>query len=297
MTGRIRDVRIITGIMVVAGWLAIASVILAGNAPAVPDDLAAITCPEVGGTVTAPLASDEKKPKDPKKALVGYWKLDEKKGSTARDSSGNGNDGTLYGDCVWQPKAGVLHGALWLPGGPGQVDGEYVEGPCVELPIGSLIHQLTNCTIMTWVNWSGGPSWQRIFDFGSSTEVNMFLTPMSGYGTGSTEPYELRFAITTGGGGAEERVSTTPLPGGWHHVAVAINDDDHITTLYLDGTPVAENTAMTLTPSHLDVTSNNWLGRSQYSGDSYYAGSLDDFRIYDQALSEGEIQAIMAEAN
>lgn len=288
MTGRIRDVRIITGIVVVAGWLAIASVILAGNAPAVPEDPAAITCPEVGGTVTAPLASSEKKPKDPKEALAGYWKLDEKKDSTARDSSGNGNDGLLYGDCLWQPKAGAVHGALLLDG----ID-DYVE-----LPIGPLISQLTNCTIMTWVNWSGAGEWWRIFDFGTSDAVNMFLTPKTGSGDSNpTDVRCLRFAITLGGGSNEEQV-TAPceLPTGWHHVAVAI-DDDHITTLYLDGTPVAENTVMTLTPSDLGVTSNNWLGRSQYEGDSLYAGSLDDFRIYDQALSEGEIQAVMAEAH
>jgi hypothetical protein len=229
----------------------------------------------------------EQKPKDPKKAVVGHWQLDEKKGSSARDSSGNGHDGIAYGSGAWQPNAGAVHGALGLDG----VD-DYVD-----LPIGSLISQLTNCTIMTWVNWSGEHSWQRIFDFGSGTEVNMFLTPMSGYGTASGEPYELRFAITTGGGGAEERISATPLPGGWHHVAVTINADAQVGTLYVDGAPVAAKTGLTLTPGNLGITSQNWLGRSQYSSDSYFQGSLDDFRIYDQALSQGEIQAVMAEAN
>ena len=31
------------------------------------------------------------------KGLVGYWKFDEIKGGIAKDSSGNGNDGTIYG--------------------------------------------------------------------------------------------------------------------------------------------------------------------------------------------------------
>jgi cytochrome c len=53
---------------------------------------------------------------------------------------------------------------------------------------------------------------------------------------------------------------------------------------------------MTLTPSDLGETSQNWLGRSQYESDSCYAGFLDDFRIYDRALSQGEIQAVLAEA-
>jgi len=232
--------------------------------------------------------------KDPKEALVGHWKLDEKKGSIAYDSSGNCNDGTLHGDPLWQPKDGVLHGALWLPGGPGELNGEYIDGSYVGLPIGSLISQLTDCTIMTWVNWSGQDSWQRIFDFGSGMQVNMFLTPRSGEGMGSTNPYDMRFAITTDGGGAEERVSAVePLPSGWHHVGVTIQADYGIATLYLDGASVGENTAMTLTPSNLGSTGQNRLGRSQYPWDSYFEGCLDDFRIYDQALSRGQIQAVM----
>jgi len=215
--------------------------------------------------------------------IVGHWKLDEKKGSIASDSSGYGRDGVLSGDPLWLPKDGVLHGVLWLDG----------QDDYVSLPIGSLIDGLTNCTIMTWVNWSGMHSWQRIFDFGSGTEVNMFLTPTSGEGSGSTNPYELRFAITVGGGGAEERIGTFSLLAGWHHVAVTINADDGVGTLYLGGMPVAVNDAMTLTPSDLGATSQNWLGRSQYEWDSYFEGSLDDFRIYDRVLSQGEIQAVM----
>lgn len=222
--------------------------------------------------------------KDPKEALVGHWKLDEKKGATASDSSGYDRDGVLWGDPLWLPKGGVLHGALWLD----------AEDDYVSLPIGSLISGLTDCTIMTWVNWSGMYSWQRIFDFGSGTEVNMFLTPTSGEGSGSTNPYELRFAITVGGGGAEERIGTFALLAGWHHVAVTVDADDGVGTLYLGGMPVAVNDAMTLTPSDLGATSQNWLGRSQYPWDSYFEGCLDDFRIYDQVLSEGEIQAVMS---
>ncbi len=33
--------------------------------------------------------------------LVGWWKLDEGSGTTAFDSSGNGNDGTLQGAPAW----------------------------------------------------------------------------------------------------------------------------------------------------------------------------------------------------
>jgi len=73
----------------------------------------------------------------------------------------------------------------------------------VQLPIGSMIHSLTNSTFATWVNWTGASDWQRIFDFGSSTEVSMYLTPRNG-NTGF-----LRFAITTAGVAGEDQVTAT----------------------------------------------------------------------------------------
>jgi len=51
-----------------------------------------------------------------------HWKLDETGGPIAKDSSGQGNDGTLVGDPTWQPCEGKICGALDLDG-----DGDYVK--------------------------------------------------------------------------------------------------------------------------------------------------------------------------
>jgi hypothetical protein len=48
-----------------------------------------------------------------------------------------------------------------------------------------------------------------------------------------------------------------------------------------------------LTPSSLGVTTNNWLGRSQYGWDPYLGAQLDDFRIYDKAMSPQELAQVM----
>ena len=48
---------------------------------------------------------------------------------------------------------------------------------------------------------------------------------------------------------------------------------------------------MTLKPSTLGNTTQNWIGRSQYS-DAYLDGLVDDFRIYDHALSASEIYGL-----
>jgi len=206
--------------------------------------------------------------------LVGHWKFDDGFGTTAVDSSGNANNGTLVGDTKWI--AGHIGGALRFDG-----TDDYVE-----LPIGSLIGQLSNCTFAIWANFSNaGGAWQRIFDFGTGETVYMFLSPRIG------TIGEMRFAITTQGGGAPEQMVTAPgtLPSGWHHVAVTIDADKDTITLYLDGSAVAQNIQATLSPSDLGVTPNNWLGRSQYIVDAGYVGVLDEFRIYKRALAGAEV--------
>ncbi|HUU18843.1 MAG TPA: LamG domain-containing protein [Sedimentisphaerales bacterium] len=211
--------------------------------------------------------------------LVGWWKFDDGTGTTAVDSSGNGNDATVYGDPQWID--GWLDGALQFDG----VD-DYVD-----LPIGSMIGSLTNSTFLIWANFANtGGAWQRIWDFGSGEQINMFLTPRIGTG----DP--MRFAITETSY-ADEDQTTAPatLASGWHHVAVIIDIDNNAHRLYLDGELVAENTDARYSPSTLGETTQNWLCRSQYAADGYFVGSLDDFQIYNHAMSANEIRTITIE--
>jgi hypothetical protein len=206
--------------------------------------------------------------------LVAHWKFDDGSGGTAQDSSGNGYHAVLSGDPQWT--AGHLGGALAFDG-----DGDYVE-----LPISSLLSSLTSSTFATWVDFSNeGGAWQRIFDFGIDTTYNMFLTPRI------DTAGAMRFAITiTSYNDEDQTTATRTLPSGWHHVAVTLDADNHNHSLYLDGQLVAQNTSARYTPSSLGVTTRNWLGRSQYSADAYFNGSLDDFRIYNRVLTAGQVE-------
>jgi hypothetical protein len=209
---------------------------------------------------------------------VGWWKLDEKSGTVAGDASGNGNNGTVNGGAQWAN--GQLGGAL-------QCDGA---DDYVALPIGPLISSLTNSTFTIWANYSqAGGNWQRLFDIGTGETVNMFLTPaIGGSNTGV-----MRFAITTGGSGAESQLSApSRLATGWHHIAVVINATTMNMQLYLDGAVVVSGTTAVL-PQNLGNTTQNWLGRSEYGADAYYSGALDDFRIYDRTLTQAEVLEAM----
>jgi hypothetical protein len=52
---------------------------------------------------------------------------------------------------------------------------------------------------------------------------------------------------------------TSPLAANaWTHLAVTLSGTTG--TLYVDGVAVATNTNMTLSPSSLGATTNNWIG-------------------------------------
>ena len=63
-------------------------------------------------------------------------------------------------------------------------------------------------------------------------------------------------------------------------------------TLYINGNVAGTNTSIALAPFRLGSTTQNWIGRSQYA-DPYFNGKLDDFRIYNGALSAAEITALI----
>jgi hypothetical protein len=168
---------------------------------------------------------------------------------------------------------GKLGNAVKLSG-----SGEYVA-----LPEG-IVSGLGDFTISAWLNPSATSTWSRIFDFGSGTGTNMFLT-VDGGGSG------LRFAITKSGNGAEQQLTgggQLPLST-WSHVAVTLSGTTG--RLYLNGNLVATNPNMTLHPSDLGKTTQNWIGRSQYP-DPYLNATVDDFQIYDHALSAAEVTTL-----
>ena len=51
---------------------------------------------------------------------------------------------------------------------------------------------------------------------------------------------------------------------------------------------------MTWKPSDLAQTvSGNFIGKSEWTGDKYLKGQVDDFRIYNRAISSSEVTSVM----
>jgi fibronectin type 3 domain-containing protein len=204
-----------------------------------------------------------------------YLKFDETGGTIAYDATGYGRHGTLVNGPLWT--AGKFGNAVSLDG----------VNDYVSLPTG-VVSGLTDFTIATWVYLNRVDTWTRVFDFGTGTGVNMFLTPRSGSET-------VRFAITTGGAGGEQQINgIAALPMGiWTHVAVTLDGTTGV--LYVNGVEVGRNDAMSLTPAALGATTQNYIGRSQYAADPYLNGYIDEFRIYADALSADQIASLYAE--
>lgn len=156
---------------------------------------------------------------------------------------------------------------------------QYVDLPAAVLGGASAI------TLSAWVKPTHNANWTRVFDFGNDTTRYMYLAARNATGVP-------RFAITTGGPGGEQGLNgTAALPlNQWSHLAVTIAGTTG--TLYVNGTAVAQNTSMTLSPAALGTLTNNWLGRSNYPADPVFAGAFDEFNVWSRALTAAEITAL-----
>jgi hypothetical protein len=164
----------------------------------------------------------------------------------------------------------------------------------VDLPIGKTMEKLKSITVETWVTWDEQQgAWCRIFDFGQNTTINMFLTPRNGGAANGSEVNTPRLAITTGGFGEEEQLNAgDEFPvGKLTHVVITIDGDKKEGKFYINGKEVAKS-EITVKPSDLGNTTNNFVGASQYTEtDPLFHGSISEFRIYDSALSAAEVEA------
>jgi Concanavalin A-like lectin/glucanases superfamily/Carbohydrate binding module (family 35) len=163
--------------------------------------------------------------------------------------------------------------------------GEPEHNEYVELPDG-ILSELDDVTFATWVNWDGAQTWTRIFDFGSGAGTYLFLTPDAG---GDADG--LRLDIADGSGTVQQLVSPQVLPTGWQHVAVTLDGDT--ATLWLNGEQLATSDSITLNPSDLGVTTQNWIGNSQFDADPLLHATVDEFQIYDHALTQEQIRSLM----
>ncbi|BCU77597.1 hypothetical protein llg_23120 [Luteolibacter sp. LG18] len=198
--------------------------------------------------------------------------LDDGTGLTAADSTGNGWNGALVNGPAWVSGSNArINGALALGG-----------GSHVVLPSG-ITGGVTDFTVSFWVKPGTLSNGARVFDFNDGSTLNrMDFTPHTATGT-------MRFALTVNG--TTQTMEATSAPhftvGVWTHVTVTLRENSG--KIYINGSEVAANPAMTIRPSQLGVTPNNFIGKSIASTDPAFSGTVDDFRIYKGALNASDV--------
>lgn len=211
--------------------------------------------------------------------LVLRYDLDQVSGSTVTDSSGHGRDGTLV-DGTW------ADGSLTLDG----------VNDHVKLP-NNVVNGLDAITVHLDVLVE------------SSQATPFFLWGLGNAATSSTGTGYLfasgnafRAGITTGNWSGEKvtsRASGGNLARGvWK--SVTYTQTGTTGTLFEDGVQVGQNTAVTVKPGDLGggTTVKNLLGESSYDTDNSLKGKIRNFRIYDRALTAGEVAQIsLTDAN
>jgi hypothetical protein len=158
-----------------------------------------------------------------------------------------------------------------------------------------------------WVTIQSNQNWSRIMDFGASNlgEVTgpggagngtnyLFLAPNSGTTNAMVLDRGGDAGIVGGApvGGGSRTTQNNNMLGSEMHVVVTYDNADQEWRWYQNGI-LMEGFTSNGGPSTINDV-NNWLGRSQWGGDSNTDALYDEFRIYDYALSQEQVQGNFA---
>ncbi|WP_037673483.1 family 43 glycosylhydrolase [Streptomyces griseus] len=212
--------------------------------------------------------------------LVLDYRFDEAGGNIVRDSSGRGYHGTY----VRTPDfgTGVEGNSFKMSGG----SSSSTTAPYVRIPNG-VLKGAESVTVSTYVKWKGGDNFQWLFGLGPDNNKYLFATPSNGGGKTFS-------AITRATWSGEKQMTAgSPLTAGkWQHVTVTVDGASETAVLYVDGVEAARATGVTIKPSELYDASkgySGYIGKSLYSPDPYFGGEVDDFRVYNRALTPAEV--------
>ncbi|MDG2221885.1 MAG: lectin-like protein [Rubripirellula sp.] len=224
---------------------------------------------------------------------VASWAFDEESGTIVNDQTGGGikgryeNDPTLHVSGAIQSQATEQNRGVDLAGG--------LSNRVVVIPDNSALYGNTAQTVSGWfkVN-SFDKGWQAVYFKGNPGDLETDYTS-GGINRESTlwinESGLIQFAFVqqgasgqtaaTSGGGAVQA-------GTWHHFATTFDSATRSAVLYLDGVQKAATTTANSSP--LANTAGEWRFGNSPSGQTKLNGPLDDFSIFDRALSASEIK-------
>ena len=193
--------------------------------------------------------------------------------------------GTAHGTVMNAQLSGS--GQLVLAGGTSD---QYVDLP------DHILSTLTSATLELWVTWTGGNNNQRILDFGSNQQsgtmylavTTVIISPNSA--PNGTPKLRTSYSHDVSSSSIFVDAPSTLATGSPQQVVAVFDGQAHTLSMYLNG--ALQGQATGLGALSLIDDSNNWLGKSQYSGDPGFAGTYHEVRIYNAPLTAAQVQSV-----
>ncbi len=207
--------------------------------------------------------------------IMGMWLFNEGNGDTAKDSSGNGNDGEIIGGAKWVD--GQFGKALEFDGTDDWVEVQHSDAVAFE--------KGTSFSITLHYNGSavGGSLVGKGYE--DTTQVKPWYLLWNGGGDANVS-----FFLRTSADAESKINSTVPVSDEeWHFIAAVADADSKKVSLWIDG---KKNVEGVFNVSEGYGTNDSVFHIARHF-DRYTKGIIDDVGIFNVALTENDMDTIM----
>lgn len=194
-------------------------------------------------------------------------------GSTVNDASGNGYTGTLYNSPSYTHTSSDSYLSY------NYLSSQYQSAPSFTADFSA------GFSISFRADFGGVNTWERVIDFGNGPQSSNILVSRSSasndlwfetYGAGATPLGNCK----VNAGITNYAVSTWTISVAANGASCAIYKDGAAQSVVFSGTDIS--------PTDNVTRATNYIGRSNWSGDSYFEGKIYNVAIYNRALSASE---------
>jgi hypothetical protein len=215
-------------------------------------------------------------------SLMNHWRLDEYSGTTAKDTSANGDDGDLTGMGGDEWAFGIINRGLRFA-----ASSEYIN-----VPYTSTWNDSDDLTVSLWAKFYSFPT--NLYNINSLVgRWNDSVSTSDVWGLGIVNRY-IQFDCSYDGNWQSESLTTTEQlqTGQWYHIVVVHDSVNKTNTIYVND---AQKTTRGLANGGLYNHGSKTveIGSMIFGGYRNYADAIiDDVRLYNRVLTVGDINAL-----
>jgi len=223
--------------------------------------------------------------------LVGYWRFEEGSGTTASDSSGNGNNGTLTSSSMWTTGGEFGNGINFT--------GTNLQNISIASTSSSLSSNSTGLTVATWINAASWPQSASALSAGIVSDWNTFTV-------GSQKGYLLRVFNNTGcliftfniADGINYNstnshcsdINTFYSTNTWIFV-VGVYSANNYLKIYVNGVQSSSTTSNIASVMMPQTSKSLYIGYTGINA-GYFNGTIDEVQIWNRSLTADEVREL-----